>query len=85
MAKLSIDIYIRVSYNNYMNTAYRIVHRKKDTRMKDWQLQVQYLDQLLIIELEQDQEPSTQDILKEIRRVFGTQRLRHDQLHYMFC
>ena len=53
--------------------------------MTFWQLQVSYLGQLQIIELEQDQEPSTQDILKEIRRVFGTQRLRHNQLHYMFC
>ena len=53
--------------------------------MKFWQLQVSYLGQLQIIELEQDIEPTTQEILKEIRRVFDTKRLNHNQLHYMFC
>ncbi len=33
MAKRSVDLEPQVQYNNYMNTAYRIVHTEKDSKM----------------------------------------------------
>jgi hypothetical protein len=70
---------------NGVSDTIHVFNQQTELNMTFWQLQVSYLGQLQIIELEQDIEPTTQEILKEIRRVFDTKRLNHNQLHYMFC
>ena len=52
--------------------------------MTSWYLQVQHKNTLRYIEIEQDTQPKSRQILQEIRRAFGVKRLNHDQLSYVF-
>lgn len=53
--------------------------------MKSWYIQVAYKDQLKIVYIEKDTEPTRKEVEQAIRDFFGTKRLIRDQLSYAFC